>query len=295
MSTVSAPPTRTMTTRNRRATRDPEHRGCHRSSKIRRPAGPTLRGVWMGRKRRTRRLDLETQHWALLAARVGGIPRSSGKHGQPPAHRRDRLLLYLLTDLESGDLAFGGRIGTHLSAKNGWRTRIVARLGRERAEVMVTVKTYPSPSDKYGETVCVAGVRTDTPSPSWIRLYPVRFRYSDGGYQFKKYERISVDIVAHGSKDPRVESYRPDADSIESLGVVQSDGDTWASRRVLVGDLIGETTTCALIATNRMSTMDQAAPSLGLVKPIVTRVELLQGEDWNPKQQAKVDRASQPT
>ena len=33
------------------------------------------------------------------------------------------------------------------------------RPGEESAEVMVTVKTYPNPSDKYLETVCVAGVR----------------------------------------------------------------------------------------------------------------------------------------
>jgi hypothetical protein len=26
---------------------------------------------------------------------------------------------------------------------------------------MITVKTYPSPSDTYGETVCVAGARLD--------------------------------------------------------------------------------------------------------------------------------------
>ena len=32
-------------------------------------------------------------------------------------------------------------------------------VGEETAKVWVTVKTYPSPSDRYGETVCVAGVR----------------------------------------------------------------------------------------------------------------------------------------
>ena len=35
------------------------------------------------------------------------------------------------------------------------------RPGEETAEVMITVKTYPNPSETYGETVCVAGVRLD--------------------------------------------------------------------------------------------------------------------------------------
>lgn len=39
------------------------------------------------------------------------------------------------------------------------------RPGEETAEVMVTVKTYPNPSETYGETVCVAGVRLDRGGP----------------------------------------------------------------------------------------------------------------------------------
>jgi hypothetical protein len=31
----------------------------------------------------------------------------------------------------------------------------------EQMQVLVTVKAYPQPSRTYGETVCVAGVRTD--------------------------------------------------------------------------------------------------------------------------------------
>lgn len=36
--------------------------------------------------------------------------------------------------------------------------------------ILVTVKTYPTLSQKYGETVCTAGVREDG---SWVRLYSV--------------------------------------------------------------------------------------------------------------------------
>lgn len=44
-------------------------------------------------------------------------------------------------------------------------------MARER--VLITVKTYPTLSRKYGETVCTAGVREDG---SWVRIYPVPFR-----------------------------------------------------------------------------------------------------------------------
>jgi hypothetical protein len=66
------------------------------------------------------------------------------------------------------------------------------RAGDETADVMITVKTYPNPSETYGETVCVAGVRLDRERPEWIRLYPVKFRNADFDNQFKKYEIIRV-------------------------------------------------------------------------------------------------------
>lgn len=39
--------------------------------------------------------------------------------------------------------------------------------------VLVTVLTYPTPSDKYIETVCTAGITEDY---QWIRIYPLRLR-----------------------------------------------------------------------------------------------------------------------
>jgi hypothetical protein len=42
------------------------------------------------------------------------------------------------------------------------------------------IKAMPNPSQKYGETVCCAGV---TPDGMWKRLYPVRFRQMDTKFQ----------------------------------------------------------------------------------------------------------------
>jgi hypothetical protein len=71
------------------------------------------------------------------------------------------------------------------------------RRGEETAEVMVTVKTYPNPSETYGETVCVAGIRLDRGRPEWIRLYPVKFRNAGFDSTFKKYEIIRVNGTYH--------------------------------------------------------------------------------------------------
>jgi hypothetical protein len=54
----------------------------------------------------------------------------------------------------------------------------VARAGSltKQIRLVVTVKSYPQPSSRYHESVCVAGIRRDTRDPQWVRLYPVQFR-----------------------------------------------------------------------------------------------------------------------
>ena len=84
------------------------------------------------------------------------------------------------------------------------------RPGEETATVMITVKTYPNPSDKYLETVCVAGVRLDRGRPEWIRLYPVKFRSEDLDKQFKKYEILRLNGTYNQTNDNRPESFRHD-------------------------------------------------------------------------------------
>jgi hypothetical protein len=62
-----------------------------------------------------------------------------------------------------------------------------------RMRVLITVKAAPNPSEKYGETVCVAGLRLDLDAAGWVRLYPVNFRELDGDGQFRKYDVVSLD------------------------------------------------------------------------------------------------------
>ena len=79
----------------------------------------------------------------------------------------------------------------------------VANDGEQR--VLITVKTYPTLSRKYGETVCTAGVREDG---SWVRIYPVPFRRLNEEQQYRKYDWLEARLVRNTS-DPRPETFRP--------------------------------------------------------------------------------------
>ena len=74
----------------------------------------------------------------------------------------------------------------------------------ERQRILITVKTYPTLSRKYGETVCTAGLREDG---TWVRLYPVPFRRLDQADRYSKYDWIECRLQRNQS-DPRPETFR---------------------------------------------------------------------------------------
>lgn len=65
----------------------------------------------------------------------------------------------------------------------------------QTVEMLVTVKAYPVVSQRYREAVCVAGVRTDTKTPEWVRLFPVCFRDLPEDRQFTKYQHIRLQTL----------------------------------------------------------------------------------------------------
>ena len=99
-----------------------------------------------------------------------------------------------------------------------------------KQRILVTVKTYPTLSRKYGETVCTAGIREDG---SWVRIYPVPFRRLDEKEQYRKFDWIEGSLIRRQS-DPRPESYRPIAfDEIQPVGHIDT-SNNWRSRRALI-------------------------------------------------------------
>ena len=70
-------------------------------------------------------------------------------------------------------------------------------------KVLITVLTYPTPSTKYIETVCTAGITEDG---DWIRIYPIKLRMLRE--QIHKYSWYIFDVEKRAvSKDFRKESH----------------------------------------------------------------------------------------
>jgi len=106
----------------------------------------------------------------------------------------------------------------------------VTSIVKER--VLITVKTYPTLSKKYGETVCTAGIR---PDGTWVRMYPVPFRRLDEKERYKKFDWLDVRL-ARNKADPRPETFRP-VDETELRPVAQMGTGKrrdWAERRALL-------------------------------------------------------------
>ena len=95
--------------------------------------------------------------------------------------------------------------------------------------VLITVKAYPNPSKKYGETVCCAGIDIDT--LQWTRLYPIPYRDLDISQKFKKYTIISVKCWK--ADDKRVESFKVDSNSIQKLSYLNTKR-KWEDRKKFV-------------------------------------------------------------
>jgi hypothetical protein len=101
-------------------------------------------------------------------------------------------------------------------------------MNKER--ILITVKTYPTLSRKYGETVCTAGVREDG---SWVRIYPVPFRRLDESEQYSKFDWIECRL-ARNSADIRPETFRPvDEAELQPIGHVDTTN-RWRERRRIV-------------------------------------------------------------
>jgi hypothetical protein len=78
----------------------------------------------------------------------------------------------------------------------------------ENKKILITVKTYPTPSRKSIEASCTAGI---TENGEWIRLFPLPFRYLEYGKQFSKYQWIEARVTK--ASDPRPESFKIDIES----------------------------------------------------------------------------------
>jgi hypothetical protein len=150
-----------------------------------------------------------------------------------------------------------------------------------RLRVLITVKAAPNPSERYGETVCVAGISADLAKPGWIRLYPINFRELPSDDRFRKYDIVRV-AAKPARQDLRRESWKPLTDTI----VTEHHLDGWQRRRPWVDPYL-EDSMCRL---NRNARAVAAAQSLALVRPLrLDGIDVELHPGWTAAEQRKID------
>lgn len=151
--------------------------------------------------------------------------------------------------------------------------------GFERTRVLITVMTYPHPSEKYEELICTAGI---SDRGEWVRLYPIDYRYRPREQQFRKYQWIDVELGPRGHKgDGRKESREPRLDSITLVGESIPATNGWEARREIIDRMPHHT-------VNELAQLYEAdRTSLGIVRPArVLDIEITPAEPhWKPKWQ----------
>lgn len=145
----------------------------------------------------------------------------------------------------------------------------------EIKKVLVTVKAYPNPSKKYGETICVAGI--DLKNNKWIRLYPIPFRDLDDEKKFKKYNIIEVK-VKRPSDDKRLESFKVDIDTIKVVDFLDTK-DKWERRKDIVLPTVDKSM-CEILQKS-----EKEDKSLGMFRP--KNIDFVWGESRAKNQDAR--------
>lgn len=147
--------------------------------------------------------------------------------------------------------------------------------------VLITVKAAPNPSEKYGETVCVAGLSADPNRTGWIRLYPISFRDLGINDRFRKYDIITIDAKP-ARTDQRRESWKPLLHTLRQECHLRP----WKPRRAWL-DPFAEDSMCQLNADARSSAN---AKSLALVRVAdVSGFKLERHPGWTEAEQHKID------
>ena len=163
----------------------------------------------------------------------------------------------------------------------------------DKARVLVTVKTYPQPSQSYDELVCNAGFALgDDDQWKWIRIYPVQFRQLPYDQQYKKYEWIELDLKRNW-KDSRQESYRPTLGIDEPIKTVDSISTgkdrSWEERKRYALREVFD----SMSGLIKLAKTPRVWKSLATVKPKeLVRLEIVEENDreWNPKFRAELQQ-----
>jgi len=149
--------------------------------------------------------------------------------------------------------------------------------------ILILCKTYPSPSSKYAETSCVAGM---TEEGRMVRLYPVPFRLVSDEQQFRKWQWIEARIEA-SYNDRRAESHRIFVDTIQcDAEPLKAGKDGWPHRMKLLAklEMFEDFASIEAARQARGTTLALLRPSriLGL------DIKAVRNPDWTDDEKAKL-------
>jgi hypothetical protein len=148
--------------------------------------------------------------------------------------------------------------------------------------ILILAKTYPSPSARYVETSCVAGLNEQG---QLRRLYPVPFRLIEEGKQFRKWQWITARI-RKSHDDHRPESHRIFVDTIECDTEPLSTKNHWEARWPWIQRL-ATFTSFKDIDKRRLATYE----SLALLCPkriLNLDIKPARNPDWTDEERAKL-------
>jgi hypothetical protein len=155
------------------------------------------------------------------------------------------------------------------------------------SKILILCKTYPSPSEKYTETSCVAGLEENG---NLIRLFPVPFRLIRDDVQFKKWQWISAQIY-RAKDDRRPESHKIYVDTIKLLGDPLPTSKAWQARREALSDIPIFDDFAALEAARELK-----GPTLGIVRPrqiVSLEITPTTSADWTDAELKKLVKSQQ--
>ena len=149
--------------------------------------------------------------------------------------------------------------------------------------ILILCKTYPSPSARYIETSCVAGMDENG---KLIRIYPMPFRLVGDEQQFKKWQWITARIEKAGN-DHRPESHKIYVDTIDCDASPLPSGDAgWRERRQWLAK-IPVYADFAAIEQDR----ECKGNTLALLRPariVKLEIKKANAEDWTDEEKAKL-------
>lgn len=151
----------------------------------------------------------------------------------------------------------------------------------ERQRILITVLTYPHPSQKYQETVCTAGI---TESGLWVRLYPLPLRSLPKEQQLRKWHWVEIDTL-RPTNDTRPESRRPVIDGMVVGAKLDPTRDREERRR-----LIDQLPHRSLSEWEEAYSVDKTSLGVLIPKRVMAVEHDHEDEDWTESEKAKLSQ-----